>query len=118
MTDLVDHTRDHDLTVYGQQATCFSVLYRATVRDGLPALHWVISDIDLPGDEARAVGQAWRPAGLEDEQRALVCTWAEAMRVPVSERPSQDDLHIEAEGFIRGLRVRVWAALETTPKAA
>lgn len=116
MTALVDHTRDHDLTIQGAQAACGWALHllagekhRVTGKP-LPTLTWLIDDI-----RPRLSGRATSAADVQ--------AWAEHLDHMALERADDFEPIVQVHGAAHGIQVRVWAKLRPfvipePPKAA
>jgi hypothetical protein len=117
MTALVDHTRDHDLTVAGQQAACGWALHLlATERHNvtgtpLTRLTWVVRD-DLP----RLFGTAH--ADTDAQREAIVQDWAAHLGANASVvRPRKGDGRIEFDVIAHGVQIHIQARLAAAVKA-
>lgn len=107
---LVDHSRDHDLTVQGNQAARAWALWHLLEDKDLPSVTWVICDIDdtLAGE---VFLDPKNPA--VETQREAVQTWARYLHSPVVETAKNGHTEISVEGFAYGVRVRIRASLRT-----
>lgn len=113
---IVDHTRDHDLTVQGSQAARARAIQRLTEGHNLPTVTWTIGDIDgvLTGTAFRDVINPSAPS-----QREVVETWAAYLHSSITEKGHRGSVEICAEGWAYGVRVRICARIRpATPKEA
>ena len=111
----VDHTRDHDLMLDGDQAARAWALWHLTGggEHRLPRLKWLVSD-----DESCLL--AWvNRVGHYDRARADIEAWAAFLHVePVTAKvlTLNGREQISAEGRAYGARVRVWAWTSDIPE--
>jgi hypothetical protein len=110
MTALVDHTRDHDLTLQGNQAARSRALTHLLEIPGMPTVStWSIDDLS---DRLSGLIMAGRDDDA-DKQRAKVRAWAEFLHTPVVETTTDGRTTVSAEcpRCEYGVPVRIWAPL-------
>jgi hypothetical protein len=105
MTALVDHSRDHDLTVQGNQAARARALTHLLEIPGLPTIStWMVDAFTsaLVGLVMPEVGEG--PA----EQQRKVAAWAAFLSVHVDEMTVSGTVTVSAEGLCEyGVHVRI-----------
>jgi hypothetical protein len=116
MTALVDHSRDHDLTVQGNQAARSRALTHLLEIPGLPTVSlWSIDAAlnYLYGMVLPASGQS------PDKQRQTVKAWAAHLHIDVEETTVADVVTVAADGPCEwGVRVRIYAQIPAAIKEA
>lgn len=112
MTAAVDHTRDHDLTVAGQQGACGWALHLLATEphritgEPLPLLSWAIRD-----EQPRLAGLV--RADTDRRREAIVRAWAEHLGVLATYAASEDgEQRTECDGVAHGVEVHVHAWLK------
>lgn len=109
MTSLVDHSRDHDLTMQGNQAARSRALGHLLENHDLPTVSCWAIDSHTP-----------RLAGLihaevddadSDGQRHKVQAWATYLGSDVVEVRTRSRIEVSTEGRAYGVPVRIWAPL-------
>lgn len=109
MTAIVDHSRDHDLTVQGNQAARSRALTHLLEIPGLPTVStWSIEDMT-----DRLSGRIYANYGeTAEEQRAKVAAWARFLHSDVTETTANGRTTVTAEGRCEyGVPVRITALL-------
>ena len=114
MTATVDHSRNHDLTVQGNQAARSRALTHLLEIPGLPTVStWSIDDLT-----DQLVGWIYADSDEDaDQQRAKVTAWADYLHVTVSENTGRDGrVTVMAKGRCEyGVPVRIAALLRAIP---
>lgn len=109
MTAIVDHSRDHDLTMQGNQAARSRALTHLLEIPGLPTVStWSIDDLS---DRLSGLIMADRDEDA-DGQRTKVQVWAEFLHTNVTETTTDGRTTVSAEGRCEyGVPVRIRALL-------
>ena len=114
MTAIVDHTRDHDLTLQGNQAARSRALTHLLEIPGLPTVStWSIEDLS---DRLSGFIYADYDEGAE-AQRAKVQAWAQFLHADVTETTAGGRTTVAVEGRCEyGVPVRIAALLRAATK--
>jgi hypothetical protein len=115
VTAVVDHSRDHYLTVAGTQAACGWALHllltekHRVTGEPLPLLSWGIRD-DMP----RLYGTTY--AGSSEERTAVVAAWAAHLGATPTSTGLALCPRIEFQAVAHGIEVHIQTYLDRQPE--
>lgn len=114
MTATVDHSRDHDLTLQGNQAARSRALTHLLEIPGLPTVStWLI---DATSNELAGLILSLADESPE-QQRQKVQAWAEFFHFTVTEDVGKNLTTVAAAGLSEyGVHVRIWTQVRTAIK--
>jgi hypothetical protein len=114
MTAIVDHSRDHDLTVQGSQAARARAIAYLCVNHDLPTVStWSIDDLSH-----RLSGLIMADCDEDaDAQREKVRAWAEFLHADVTETTTdgRTTVSVESRCCEYGVPIRIRALLRADP---
>jgi hypothetical protein len=116
MTGLVDHARDHELTVQGSQGARAWALGHLTEVPGLPTIStWMIDAFTKTLIGLAEAGAGEGPA----DQRRKVQAWADYLRVDAEEFTADGVTTVSVQGPCEyGVRVRISTQLPAAVQEA